>query len=119
MTNTQAKRNSIKEFFQVNWKSFRVLVSMLLANSLSTDWKKNKKKSIINIITKVAAFVGTCALSYLFFYMCIRLNIFSSMPFVPEAVPSILINILLFFSFFATLSRVTNDYISQTITEYC
>ena len=109
MTNSQAKRNSIKEFFQVNWKSFRVLVSMLLANSLSMDWKKNKKKSIINIVTKVAAFVGTCALSYLFFYMCIRLNIFSLMPFVPEAVPSILINILLFFSFFATLSRVTND----------
>lgn len=109
MTNTRSKTFSMKEFFQVNWKSFRVLVSMLLANSLSMDWKKNKKKSIINIVVKVLAFIVICALSYVFFYVCIRMNIFSLMSFVPEAVPSILINILLFFSFFTTLSRVTND----------
>lgn len=109
MTNTRSKIFSMKEFFQVNWKSFRVLVSMLLANSLSMDWKKNKKKSIINIVVKVLAFIVICALSYVFFYVCIRMNIFSLMSFVPEAVPSILINILLFFSFFTTLSRVTND----------
>ena len=109
MRNAQAKRDSLKEFFQVNWKSFRVLVSMLLANSLSMDWKKNKKKSVVNVVAKVVSFIGTCALSYVFFYMCVRMNIFSLMSFVPEAVPSILINIMLFFSFFGTLSRVTND----------
>ena len=109
MTNTSSKPFSLRDFFQVNWKSFRILVSMLLANSLSMDWKKNKKKSIINVIIKLLAFVVICALSYVFFYVCVRLNIFSLLSFVPETVPSILINILLFFSFFTTLSRVTND----------
>ncbi len=100
---------SIKDIFQVNWKSFRVLISMLLANSLSMDWKKNKKKSIINITLKILTFAVCVGLSYVFFYFCKSLNIFSLLPYIPMAVPSIIINIMLIFSFFTTLFKVTNE----------
>lgn len=100
---------SIKDIFHVNWKAFRVLISMLLANSLSMDWKKNKKKSIINVMLKIITFAACVALSYVFFYFCKSLNIFSLLPYIPMAVPSAIINVMLIFSFFATLFKVTNE----------
>lgn len=99
----------IKEYFSVNWKSFRVLVSMLLSNALSLDFKKNKKKTIVNITLKILIFIIAIAISYVFFYFCIKLSVFSLLPFVPTSVPSIIINIMLIISFIATLGRVNND----------
>ncbi len=111
MSGIKAKKKSlsIKDVFHVNWKAFRVLISMLLANSLSMDWKKNKKKSIVNVTLKIAAFAAAVAFSYIFFYFCKRLNIFSLLPYVPMAVPSIVINIMLVISFLTTLMKVTNE----------
>ncbi len=110
MSDVARKDNiSIKDIFHVNWKAFRVLISMLLANSLSMDWKKNKKKSIINVTLKIVTFVACVALSYAFFYFCKALNIFSLLPYIPMAVPSMIINVMLIFSFFATLFKVTNE----------
>ncbi len=107
--NTNKNSISIKEIFHVNWNAFRVLISMLLANSLSMDWKKNKKKSIINVTLKVVAFAAAVAVSFIFFYFCKRLNIFSLLPYVPMAVPSIIINVMLVISFLTTLMKVTNE----------
>ena len=99
----------IRNFFHVEWKSFWVLLSMLLSNSLSLDFKRNRKKSIINIILKVLFFIVGSAVSFIFFKVCIKLNLFSLLPFVPMTVPSIILNILLFVSFFSVLFRVTKD----------
>ena len=106
---TRKDNISIKDIFHVNWKAFRVLISMLLANSLSMDWKKNKKKSIINVMLKIITFAACVGLSYVFFYFCKSLNIFSLLPYIPMAVPSAIINVMLIFSFFATLFKVTNE----------
>ncbi len=108
-TNTNKNSISIKDIFHVNWNAFRVLISMLLANSLSMDWKKNKKKSIINVTLKVVAFAAAVAVSFIFFYFCKKLNIFSLLPYVPMTVPSIIINIMLVISFLTTLMKVTNE----------
>ncbi len=109
MSNTNRNSFSIKEIFHVNWKAFRVLISMLLANSLSLDWKKNKKKSLINVTLKFVAFAAAIAVSYIFFYFCKSLNIFSVLPYIPTAVPSIVINLMLIISFITTLFKVTNE----------
>lgn len=109
MNKTNINRMSFKEIFQVNWKSFKVLISMLLANSLSLDFKKNKKKSIINITLKVLIFAIAIVISYIFFYFCIKLSVFSLLPFVPTSVPSIIINIMLIVSFITTLMKTTNE----------
>lgn len=106
--NEGIKRNKLKEFFHVEWKSFFTLVKMLLANSLSIDLK-NKKKTAISIVSKIVMFVIIAALSYVFFYFCIQLGVFSVLPYVPSTVPSIIINVMLVFSFLGTLFRVTND----------
>lgn len=108
-TNANKNSISIKDIFHVNWKAFRVLISMLLANSLSMDWKKNKKKSIINVTLKIVAFAAAVAVSFVFFYFCKKLNIFSLLPYVPMTVPSIIINIMLVISFLTTLMKVTNE----------
>ncbi len=102
-------KNPIKDAFHIEWKAFRVLIAMLLANSLSLDWKKNKKKSIINVALKILVFALCVAFSYIFFNFCRSLNIFSLLPYIPMAVPSIIINLMLVSSFVATLFKVTNE----------
>ncbi len=102
-------KQRIYDFFHVEWKSFWILLSMLLSNSLSIDFKGNRKKSIINIVLKVLFFIVGTAVSYIFFKVCITLNLFSLLPFVPMSVPSIILNILLLVSFFSVLFRVTKD----------
>ncbi len=106
---TEKKTSKLKNFFHVEWKSFSVLLSMLLSNSLSIDFKGNKKKTIVNILLKVVIFALAGSISFVFFTVCIKLNIFSLLPFVPMTVPSIVMTILLFFSFFSTLFRVSKD----------
>lgn len=101
--------NKLKNFFYVDWSSFFVFIKMLLNNSLSLDFKKNKKKSIISILTKVLIFAITAAISFLFFYLCDMMAIFSLISITPSSVPSIIIMIILFFSFVSTLFRVMND----------
>ncbi len=109
--NTLKKRkpSSVATFFSVDWRAFKVLVKMLLANSLSLDLKRNKKKAIIKLLLSVLAFALIAALSYVFFYLCLRFNIFSLLAFVPMDVPSIVVNVLLLFSFLSSLGRVTED----------
>ncbi len=106
---TSERQNRLKDYFHVEWKSFSVLLSMLLSNSLSIDFKGNKKKTIVNILLKVVIFIAATAISFVVFKVCIKLNIFSLLPFVPMTVPSIILNILLLISFVSTLLRVTND----------
>lgn len=107
--NTEKKTSKLRSFFHVEWKSFSVLLSMLLSNSLSIDFKGNKKKTIVNILLKVVIFALAAAISFILFKVCIKLNIFSLLPFVPMTVPSILTNILLIISFVSTLLKVTKD----------
>ncbi len=109
MSTAKLRKTSVASFFKVDWRAFKVLVKMLLANSLSLDLKRNKKKAIIKLLLSVLAFAVIAALSYAFFYICIRFNIFSLLAFVPMDVPSIVVTILLLFSFFSSLGRVTED----------
>ncbi len=81
---------------------------MLLANSLSFDWR-NKKKAILKIVTSILGFAVVAGISYVFFYFCIVFGIFSLLAFVPMSVPSIIVTVLLIFSFFSSLGRVTED----------
>ncbi len=105
-----SKRGTKKRsFFHVEWHSFWVLVKMLLANSLSFDWKGNKKKAILKIALSVLGFAVVAAVSYVFFYFCMMFNIFSLLAFVPMAVPSIIVTILIIVSFIGSLGRVTED----------
>jgi len=100
--------SSVHRFFHVEWHSFWVLIKMLLANSFSFDWK-NKKKAILKIVTGILGFAAVAAISYVFFYFCIVFGIFSLLAFVPMSVPSIIVTILLIFSFCSSLGRVTED----------
>ncbi len=110
MSKAKAKANkSLSSFFRVDFKAFSVLVRMLLSNSLSLDLKGNKKKAILKLLLSVLAFAIIAALSYLFFYLCVRFNIFSLLAFVPMDVPSIIVSILLLVSFLTSLGRVCED----------
>lgn len=101
--------SKLKNFFYIDWSSFFVFIRMLLNNSLSLDFKKNRKKSIISVLTKILIFAITAAISYLFFYICNKLSLFSLISVTPSSVPSIIIMIMLVFSFLSTLFRVLND----------
>lgn len=109
MNKAKKRKTNASSFFKVDWRAFAVLVKMLLANSLSLDLKGNKKKAIIKLLLRVLAFALVAALSYVFFYLCIRFNIFSLLAFVPMDVPSIVVTVLLLFSFLSSLGRVTDD----------
>ena len=110
MNKTEAKANrSFASFLRVDFRSFIVLVKMLLSNSLSLDLKRNKKKAILKLLLSVLGFAVIAALSYLFFYLCVRFNIFSLLAFVPMDVPSIVVTVLLLFSFLNSLGRVCED----------
>ena len=98
-----------KRFFAIDFHAFWVLVKMLLANSLSLDIKHNKKKAIIKLILSVVIFAAIAALSYIFFYFCIRFNIFSLLAYVPMEVPSIIVSLMLIFSFLSSIGKVTED----------
>lgn len=103
------KRSKIANLFSIEWSSFWVLVKMLLANYLSIDWKGNKKKAIIKCITSFIGFAVVVALSYLFFTLCNMFGIFSLLSSVPMSVPSIIVTILIIFSFIGNLNKVTDD----------
>lgn len=103
------KKGALKRFFHVEWGPFWILIKMLLANALSFDWKGNKKKVIIKAVTGVLGFAAVIAISYLFFYLCVQFSIFSLLSAVPMSVPSIIVNVLLLFSFLGSLGRVTDD----------
>ena len=95
--------------FKVEWSSFWTLLKMLLANSHSLDFRRDKKKAIIKIVLAIVGFAAVAGISFLFFYLCIRFSIFSLLNYVPMSVPSIIVTILLIFSFLGSLSRVTED----------
>lgn len=103
------KKSSLKRFFHVEWGPFWILIKMLLANALAIDWKGNKKKVILKAVTSILGFAIVAAVSYLFFYLCVQFSIFSLLSGVPMSVPSIIVNILLIFSFLGSLGRVTED----------
>ncbi len=103
------KTSAFRRFFAVDWRAFWVLVKMLFSNSMSINWKKDKKKAIIKIVLSLVAFAAVAALSYVFFYFCIRFSIFSLLAFVPMSVPSIVVTVLLIISFIASLSKVTEE----------
>lgn len=109
MTSPIENKTKKKSIFHVEWGPFYVLIKMLLANSLTIDWKGNKKKAIIKLVTSLIGFAATIALSYLFFYLCQLFGIFSLLSSVPMSVPSIIINILVIFSFIGVLGRTTNE----------
>ena len=110
MNNLESKKTSrLAAFFRVDWRAFWVLVKMLLANSLSLDLKHNKKKAIIKLLLSVLGFAVVVALSYVFFFLCSSFQIFSFLGFVPMDVPSIVVTLLLLFSFIASLGRVCED----------
>ena len=69
MTSAIENKTKKKSIFHVEWGPFYVLIKMLLANSLAIDWKGNKKKAIIKLVTSLIGFAATIALSYLFFYL--------------------------------------------------
>lgn len=108
-TSIERKASSLASFFSVDWRAFKVLVKMLLANSLSLDLKRSKKKAIIKLLLGVVSFAAVAALSYVFFYLCLRFNIFSLLAFVPMDVPSIVVGVLLLFSFLSALGKVCED----------
>ena len=103
------KTSAFSRFFSVDWKAFRILVRMLFSNAMSIDLKREKKKAIIKFGLSILAFAVVAALSYVFFYFCIRFNIFSLLAFVPMDVPSIIITVLLILSFLTSLSKVTDE----------
>lgn len=104
-----SKKGTLKRFFHVEWGPFWILIKMLLANALSFDWKGNKKKVILKTVTSLLGFAAVIAISYLFFYLCVQFSIFSLLSAVPMSVPSIIVNVLLIFSFLGSLGRVTED----------
>ncbi len=114
MSEEKTKRNRLSGFFHIGWRAFFILLSMLLANSLSIDFKGNRKKSIINILLRVIGFALATAISFVVFKVCIRLSLFSLLPYVPMSVPSIVLSILLIISFGNCLFRVDRDlYFSE------
>lgn len=98
-----------RSFFSVEWRSFFLLVRMLLSDTLSIDLKNGKKKAVMRLLTFLLGFAAVAVLSFLFFYLCRVFSIFSILPYIPSSVPSILIWILVLFSFLSTLQKVTDS----------
>lgn len=109
MNEVKKKTNRWRKFFHIEWRAFFILLSMLLANSLSLDFRGNRKKSIINILLRVVGFALATAISFIVFKVCIRLSLFSLLPYVPMSVPSIILSVLLLISFVNCLFRVNKD----------
>lgn len=102
----EKEKKALKSPFHFEWKPFKTLVKMLLANTFSLDLKHQKKKAILQLLLALLAFAAVTGISFLFYYVSIRFMIFSLLAYVPMSVPSILVSILLIFSFIGTLSKL-------------
>lgn len=82
---------------------------MLFSNATSIDLRREKKKALIKGVLCLLGFAVVAGISFVFFYLCKRFNIFSLLSIIPMSVPSIIVTILLVISFVASLSKVTDD----------
>lgn len=83
-----------KSKLSFSFSKMMILVRMLLQDKLKISFKANKKRAIIKIVSLVIIFAVLCAISFAFYEICILLNIFSVLKYVPLTVPSFLMAIL-------------------------
>jgi hypothetical protein len=103
------KMTLFKERYMVDFSSFHVLSSMLLANRFKVSFKDDWKKSLGRVFSFILAFAVISAAFYLFYYLTSLLTIFSALPFVPLSVPSFLSSCILILSFFSLMNNFTKD----------
>jgi hypothetical protein len=103
---TKVARTSVKQ----EGRRFWTLVRMLLSDSmkLSFDNKENVKKSVIRIVTTIILFAAITALGYILYSLAMKFGIFSILPFIPEALPSVLSSIVIVFSVFNVTNGLVN-----------
>jgi len=98
----------------IDWPRFFTLTAMMLKNTLNIDFKENKKRSIIKAASAIVGFVILATVSYFFFFITAKLNIFSLLSFVPETVPSIIVMLVYFIGFVPALfALIKNLYWSR------
>lgn len=111
------KPNKKKTFFKnlaIDWPRFLTLVAMMLKDTLNIDFKSNKKASIIKTVSSIIGFIAIAAISYFFFFISARFNIFSIMSFVPETVPSMIVMAVYFLGYIpAIFGLIQNLYWSR------
>ena len=98
-TKDNVKTETFGERYGLDIHTFFAMVKMLLAENYKIDFKAKKKNGILKIVSWVVIFSVLTLLSAVFFFVAVKLNIFSIFPFVPETVPSIIVNLVFFFGF--------------------
>jgi len=100
--------------FGIDWPRFFTLTAMMLKNTLNIDFQANKKRSIIKAVSAIVGFAVLTVVSYFFFFIAAKLNIFSLLSFVPETVPSVIVMAVYFIGFVPALfSLIKNLYWSR------
>ncbi len=99
----EEKKVSFKEKYGVDFRSFWILVRMLLQDKLKISFKANKKQSIIKVVSLVLGFVALTALSYIFYYVVQLLHLFSVLSYIPLTVPSLISSVLLILGFLGVI----------------
>ena len=92
--------------------SFRkcyVVFRMLLQDKTKISFKGNLKRSLIKLFSLLLLFAALTAISYLFYFLVIQFNIFAVIPYVPLAVPSLIMAFLMVFGFFSLLSGLSKS----------
>ncbi|OPZ36053.1 MAG: hypothetical protein BWY98_00544 [Tenericutes bacterium ADurb.BinA155] len=103
LSERQKKANRFKERFGVDWPRFFTMVKMLLRNTLNLDFKSDFKRSLIKTILAVLGFAAVTTVSYFFFSLSSRFQIFSILSFVPESVPSLITMTVYFLGYIPAL----------------
>ena len=91
--------------------SFRkcyVVFRMLLQDKTKISFKGNLKRSLIRLFSLLLLFAALTAISYLFYFLVIQFSIFAVIPYVPLAVPSLIMAFLMVFGFFSLLSCINS-----------
>jgi hypothetical protein len=103
LSDYQKKAIRFKERFGVDWGRFFTMVKMLLRNTLNLDFKGDFKRSLIKSILAVLGFAAVTTISYFFFSIASRFQIFSILSFVPESVPSLITMTVYFLGYIPAL----------------
>ena len=91
-----------KEVFSLH--KFLVVFRMLFREKSRLSFRSDLKGTLVKLTSLLVLFAVLIALSYGAYYLAASFNIFSSVFYVPLAVPSIVMAFLFLFGFFALLS---------------
>ncbi|MCI2069423.1 MAG: hypothetical protein LKJ88_07670 [Bacilli bacterium] len=107
MQKSKENRQSLKDKYLIDFRASFTMVRMMSQDSYRISLKDSRKQSLIKIVTFLGLFIGLSFLFKAFFQLAEMLNIFSIMPFVPLAVPSLVSTIIFIIGFIHALGEVT------------